>query len=161
MKNQIDYHQVESVTCSIDGVEQVCSLDQTSTPDSHWTLVLTAPDGTTWTGAGQGLWTAFLELRRQLEPSGYTLCCAGARLDANMRGGRWSDGDIVDILSRRTLLGFQHKALLLDYAPVAKTATVAEQSARYDRWLATPWWRALLPGDPVCCALSTPNFGDR
>ena len=149
MNGRIDYHQVAPLTVWLDGKEQQCSVDKTSTTDSHWTLVLTTPDGRTWTGSGQGLWTAFLELRRQLEPVGYKLCCAGAKLDANMRGGRWSDGDIVDLLSRRTLLGFQHKAFLFDYAPPAKTATVDEQSARYDRWLATPWWRALLPGDPV------------
>lgn len=149
MTEQFDYHVVEPVTVLIDGTEQSCPLDQRSTPDSDWILVLTTPDGATWTGAGQGLWTAFLELRRQLEPAGHKLCCAGARLDANMRGGRWTDGDIVDILSRRTLLGFRHEASLLDYAPAAKTATVDEQSARYARWLATPWWRALLPGDPV------------
>jgi len=149
MKDQIDYHEVESVTCSIDGVEQVCSLDQTSTPDSQWTLVLTAPDGTTWTGAGQGLWTAFLELRRQLEPAGYTLCCAGARLDAIMRKGRDWNNDEVYLLTRRTLLGFQHKASILDYAPPNTTGTVEQQEARYNQYLGIPWWRAFLPGDPV------------
>ncbi|MFC5264067.1 hypothetical protein ACFPJ1_18310 [Kribbella qitaiheensis] len=144
-----DYHVVEPITVLIDSIETVCSLEQTSTPDSHWTLVLTRPDGSTWTGAGQGLWTAFLELRRHLEPVGYRLCCAGAKLDAHMRGGRWTGGDIVDILSRRTLLGIRHKAFIFDYAPPAKTATVDQQSARNDRWFDTPWWRALLPGDPV------------
>ncbi|TCC65463.1 hypothetical protein E0H73_00500 [Kribbella pittospori] len=149
MNDQIDHHEVESVTCLIDGVEHVCSLEETATPDSHWTLVLTTPDGTKWTGAGQGLWTAFVELRRQLEPLGHRMCCAGARIDAHMRGGRWTGGDIVDILSRRTMLGIRHKAFVFDYAPPAKIATVDEQSARTDRWFHTPWWRALLPGDPV------------
>ncbi|MFG1626503.1 hypothetical protein [Kribbella sp. NPDC049227] len=140
---------MEPITVSIDNIETVCLLEQTSTPERQWTLVLTTSDGATWTGAGEGLWTAFLELRRQLEPVGYKLCCAGARVDANMRGGRWTGGDIVDLLSRRTLLGVQRKAFMFDYAPPAKTATVDQQLARYDRWIDTPWWRALLPGDPV------------
>lgn len=149
MSDEIDYHEVESVTCLIDGIEQVCSLDETSTPDSYWTLVLTAPDGTTWTAAGQGLWTAFVELRRQLEPLGYRMCCAGARTDAFMRRGRSYGGYVVDLWSRRTFFGIRHKASLFDYAPANRVTTVDEQLARYHRWTETPWWRALLPGDPV------------
>lgn len=127
----IVYHVVEPVTCSIDGVEQVCSLDQTSTPDSRWTLVLTAPDGTTWTGAGQGLWTAFVELRRQLEPLGHRMSCAGARIDAYMRRGRSYDGYLVDLWTRRTFFGIRHQASLFDYAPANLLTTVDEQLARY------------------------------
>lgn len=149
MSDEADYHEVERVVCLIDGVEQVCSLDEMSTADSNWTLVMTAPDGRSWTGGGQGLWTAFVEVRRQIEPLGYRLCCAGARADAFMRGGRSYSGYIVDLWTRRTMFGIRHQASLFDYAPAVLVTTVDEQLARYDRWLRTPWWRALLPGDPV------------
>ncbi|GAA1576658.1 hypothetical protein GCM10009804_36610 [Kribbella hippodromi] len=149
MSEEFDYHAVEPVKVLIDGVERECLLDMRSTPDSYWVLVLATPEGASWTGDGHGLWTAFLELRRRLDAVGYKLCCVGARRDANMRGGKWGDGDIVDVLSRRTLLGFQRKAYMFDYAPPGKVTTVDEQAARYDRWWDTPWWRALLPGDPV------------
>ena len=145
----IDYHVVEPITVSIDSIETVWSLNQRADQDSQWTLVLTAPDGATWTATAQGLWNAFVELRRQTDRLGYKLCCAGARLDAIMRKGRDWNNDEVYLLTRRTLLGFQHRASILDYAPPNTTGTVEQQEARYDRWLATPWWRALLPGDPV------------
>lgn len=149
MNGRIDYHEVESLTVWLDGKEQQCSVDETSTTDSHWTLVLTTPDGRTWTGSGQGLWTAFVDLRRQVEPLGYRLCCAGARADAFMRRGRLYGGYIVDLWTRRTFFGIRHEASLFDYAPAGKVTTVDQQLARYDRWIDTPWWRALLPGDPV------------
>jgi hypothetical protein len=149
MSEQFDYCVVEPVMVLIDGSEQSCALDQRSTPDSRWTLVLTAPDGRTWTGSGQGLWTAFVDLRRQVEPRGYRLCCAGARTDAIMRKGRDWNNDEVYLLTRRTLLGIQHRASMFDYAPPNTTGTVEQQEARYDQYLGTPWWRAFLPGDPV------------
>ena len=124
----------------------MCSLDQRADQDSQWTLVLTAPDGATWSATAQGLWNAFVELRRQTDPLGYKLCCAAARIDVIMRKGRDRNNDVVYILTRRTLLGIHHKALMLDYAPASTIGTVDEQSARYNRWLATPWWRAL----PAC-----------
>ncbi len=40
-------------------------------------------------------------------------------------------------------------AWLFDCVPVSKIGTVDEQEARYNRWIDAPWWRALLPGDPV------------
>ncbi|MFG1626502.1 hypothetical protein [Kribbella sp. NPDC049227] len=144
-----DYRVVEPITVSIDGLETVWSLDQRADQDSQWTLVLTAPDGATWTATAQGLWNAFVELRRQTDPLGYKLCCAAARIDVIMRKGRDWNNDVVYILSRRTLLGIHHKALMLDHAPASTIGTVDEQEARYDRFLATPWWRALLPGAPV------------
>lgn len=149
MSDEIKYHEVEPVTCLIDGIEQVCSVDETSTEDSLWTLVLTTPDGTTFTATGQGLWTAFVELRRQIEPRGYRMCCAGARADAFMRRGRSYGGYIVDLWTRRTYFGIRHQASLFDYAPSDKVTTIDQQLARYQRWIDAPWWRALLPGDPV------------
>ncbi|GAA1576740.1 hypothetical protein GCM10009804_36700 [Kribbella hippodromi] len=149
MNSPIDYHEVEPLTVWLDGKEQRCSLDETATTDEYWTLVLTVPDGRSWSGAGQGLWTAFVELRRQIEPLGYRLCCAGARTDAFMRQGKSVGGYVVDLWTRRTMFGIRHEAELFDYAPVDKVTTVDEQLARYDRWIDTPWWRALLPGDPV------------
>lgn len=132
-----------------DGVEQTWSLGQRQSLESQWTLELTAPTGETWTSTGEGLWTAFTELRRQLDRIGYKLCCAGSRIDANMRSGRWASSDIVDLLSRRTLIGIRHTAPLLSYAPPRMIATVEEQQARYQRWLRTPWWRAIWPGTAV------------
>ncbi|MET9314946.1 hypothetical protein ABZX12_24300 [Kribbella sp. NPDC003505] len=142
-----DYRDVEQVVVAVDGVEETWSLEFRSRPDSWWTLILTGSGGASWIGAGQGLWTAFLELRRQIDPMSYKLCCAGAQVDANMRHGRWAGSDVVDILDRRTLLGFRHQEFLLAYAPAGTIGTVEEQQARYDRWLATPWWKAFLPGD--------------
>jgi len=147
MNEQVEYRVVERITVAIDGVETVWSLDQQATEGSYWTLVLTAPDGASWTGAAQGLWNAFVELRRQTDQLGYKLCCAGARVDVIMRKGRDWSNDGVYILSRRTLLGIHHRALMMDYAPASKIGTVEEQEARYDRWLATPWWRAFVPGE--------------
>ena len=110
---------------------------------------MTAPDSRTWAGAGQGLWTAFVELWRELEALGYKPCCAGARIDAWMRHGMTVDGDVVDLWTRRTFFGIRHRAWLFDYAPASKVSTVEAQEDRYRRWVDAPWWRALLPGDPV------------
>jgi hypothetical protein len=147
MSEQVEYRVVEQVAVAADGTEEVWSLEQRLGQDSWWTLVLTAPGGATWTGAGQGLWSAFLDLRHQTDRLGYRLCCAGARIDANMRSGRLAGSDVVDILSRRTLLGIRHKSSMLAYAPASRVGTVEDQEARYERWLATPWWRAFWPGD--------------
>lgn len=149
MSEQGDYFVVEPVTVVVDGTEQVWSLEQRTGEDSWWTLVLAAPGGTTCTGAGQGLWTAFLELRRRTDRLGYRLCCAGARIDANVRSGKCAGSDVVDVLSRRTLLGIRHRVSMLAYAPASKIGTVEEQEAWYERWLATPWWTAFRPGDPT------------
>ncbi|MFC9690823.1 hypothetical protein ACFTSF_19895 [Kribbella sp. NPDC056951] len=140
---------MEQITVSVDGVETVCPLERRMAGDSQWTLTLTAPDGATYTGAGQGLWTAFVALWHETGHRGFKLCCAGARIDANMRRGRWANSATVEILSRRTLLGIHHTASVFDDAPVGKVGTVEEQTAYYGRWLATPWWKAFLPGDPV------------
>lgn len=72
-----DYRDVEQVVVAVDGVEETWSLEFRSRPDSWWTLILTGSGGASWIGAGQGLWTAFLELRRQIDPLSYKLCCAG------------------------------------------------------------------------------------
>ncbi len=149
MSDQVEYRDVEQIIVSIDGSEVSWTLEERLEEGSRWTLVMTSPDGATWTGTGQGLWSAFVDLRHQTDRLGYRLCCAGARIDANMRNGRWANSDLVDILSRRTLLGIRHKASLLAYAPASKVGTVEEQEARYTRWLATPWWRAFWPGDPA------------
>ncbi|MET7279563.1 hypothetical protein ABZS29_15105 [Kribbella sp. NPDC005582] len=149
MTDQAEFHGVEPIAVSIDGIETVWSLDQRADQESRWTLILTAPDGRSWTATAQGLWNAFTDLRQQTDPLGYKLCCAAARVEAVMRKGRDRNNDEVYLLTRRTLLGLPHKASMLDHAPATKIATVDEQQARYDRWLATPWWRALLPGDPV------------
>ncbi|GAB2673275.1 hypothetical protein [Kribbella swartbergensis] len=149
MSDGIEYREVEEIAVWMDGTETLWSLERTARHGSQWTLVLTAPDGVTWTASAQGLWNALVALRRQTDRLGYKLCCAGARVDALMRKGRDWNNDIVYILSRRTLLGIHHRAMLFDYAPATTIGTVEEQDARYHRWLATPWWRALLPGDPV------------
>jgi hypothetical protein len=44
-----EYHVVEPITVSIDGTETLWSQDQRADQDSQWTLILTAPDGATWT----------------------------------------------------------------------------------------------------------------
>ncbi|GAA1576650.1 hypothetical protein GCM10009804_36600 [Kribbella hippodromi] len=149
MRDEVDYHEVEPVVVWLDGEEQRCSLDETATTGSYWTLVLTVPDGRVWTGAGQGLWTAFVDVRRQIEALGYRMCCAGARADAFMRQGKSFDGYVVDLWTRRSFFGIRHQAELFDYAPASKVTTVDEQLARYGRWIETPWWRAFVPGDPV------------
>ncbi|GAA2814457.1 hypothetical protein [Kribbella solani] len=149
MSEQDEYHVVNPVVVCTDGVETTWSLDRRADQESQWTLVLAAPDGSAWTEAVQGLWNTFLDLRRQIEPLGYRLCCAGARIDAIMRKARDRNNDEVYLLTRRTLLGVQHRAWMFDYAPPNTTGTVEQQEARYDRYLGTRWWRALLPGDPV------------
>lgn len=146
MSEPADYDIEQKIRVEVDGAEEVWSLERRLEHDSRWTLVLTAPAGGTWTGAGQGLWSAFLDLRRQTDPLGYRLCCAGARVEANMRSGRWANSDVVDVLSRRTLLGIRHKEPMLAYAPASKIGTVEEQQAHYDRWLKTPWWKVFWPG---------------
>lgn len=147
MSERVEYYDVRSVTVASGGAEELWLLEFRLGQGTWWRLVLTAPGGASWSGAGEGLWTAFVELRRQTDRVGYRLCCAGARVDANMRSGRWAGSDVVDVLTRRTLLGLRHTEPMLAYAPVSKVGTVEEQRARYARWLATPWWRALLPGD--------------
>lgn len=131
------------------GAEVQCSLVQRCGDGSEWTLELSGLSSGTLSAKGEGLWTAFTALRRQLDDRTYRICCAGARIDANMRSGRWDSGDVVDILSRRTLLGIRRTAPLLSYSPPSTIATVADQKARYERWLRTPWWRVLWPGDPT------------
>ncbi|GAA1576631.1 hypothetical protein GCM10009804_36580 [Kribbella hippodromi] len=145
----IDYHVVHPVTCLIGGAEEVGSLERSATDESYWTLVLTVPGGRSWTAAGQGLWMTFLALRREIEPLGYRLCCAGARMDAIMRKARDGNNDEVYLLTRRTLLGVQHRAWMFDYARPSTIGTVEQQKARFDKYLVTPWWRALLPGRAV------------
>lgn len=141
------FHDTERVIVLVDGEKQVWQVDESTQGDEYiWTLVLTAPNGEVWTSEAQGLWTAFTELRKQVEVLGYQLCCAGARVDANMRHGRWADSDVVDVLSRRTLLGIRRTARIWDYAPPSRVGTVAEQAENYKRWLGTRWWRVLRPG---------------
>lgn len=124
-------------------------LEQRLDAPDRWTVILRGDHGEISTATGEGLWTAFTRLRRQLDELGVKICCAGARIDANMRSGRWVGGDVVDILSRRTLIGIRRTAPMLSYAPPRLIASVAQQEERYERWLKTPWWRALLPGNPV------------
>jgi hypothetical protein len=149
MNEQGDYRVVEPIAVWADGVESAWSLEQRADQDSHWTLVLTDPDGETWTASAHGLWNAFVDLRHQTDRLGYKLCCAAARVDVIMRKGRDWNNDEVYLLTRRTLLGIHHKSALLDYASPTTIGTVEEQRTRYERWLATPWWKAFLPGDPV------------
>src|SRR5690348_9696555 len=133
MSEPDEYHAVNPVVVSIDGAETTWSLDRRADEQSRWTLVLSAPDGKTWTATTQGLWNAFIALRRQIEPLGYRMGCAGARTDAIMRKGRDWSNDEVYLLTRRTLVGIQHRALMFDAAPSKTIGTVEEQAARYRR----------------------------
>ena len=63
-----EYHVVNPIVVSIDGVETTWSLDRRADQQSQWTLVLSAPDGATCTATAQGLWNAFVDLRRQTDP---------------------------------------------------------------------------------------------
>lgn len=126
-----------------------CQLVVLFKPGSGWFLTLGAADGLEWRGHDpESLWISFVELRGAFEPLGYRICCAGARIDANMRRGKWYGNDETELLTRRTLLGIRHTARLFDPAPPSAVGTVEEQEEHHRRWLATPWWKALIPTDP-------------
>lgn len=101
-------------------------------------LSLSDGSGRTWAATGSDAFDALMKLRLEAEPDGIQICCNGARRNA------WSSG-----MQRDMGLGFSTYLLrlgehgqrpetvrTLDTAPAAEVASVDEQLAFHEQWLA-------------------------
>jgi len=129
---QVDLWNIESaatcgalITVRWDGREACLSLDAPET-------------GLSAEARGRDLFDALQQLRRQLEPQGWYPLCNGARVDCypsgmarDMGGARSIYALAIGQAGRPALVG------LFEPAPPEKVATVADQDAFYQRWLAS------------------------
>lgn len=131
-------------TVAKDGVEEKWwFLTATDDDEDGFTLHLESPMGVSWRAEGQNTWDVLRALRRQVEPLGYRLCCAGARVDAYVSGMSisMSAGELVYPLHRWRRSRSKELVEIFSYAPSSKVGTVAEQDRFYGEWTRRAWMR--------------------
>lgn len=127
-----------------DGVEEHWwYLGVTEDDDEAYRLRLESPAGQSWEAEGLDAWHALRALREQVEPLGYRLCCAGARVDAYVSGMSISmaAGALVYPLHRWRRPRSKHLVEIFSYAPPAKVGSIAEQDHFFEEWKLRWWMR--------------------
>ncbi len=108
-------------------------------------LTLLAPDDRSWSAQGWNMFTAFTNLRRQLDPLGLKLCCQGARTQAAISGMAADMGRGMSVyrIKHGKVASFRDLVGLFEPAPVSEIGTVEEQAAYQQQWIEgpTPLWR--------------------
>jgi hypothetical protein len=129
-------------TVAKDGVEDKWwFLTVTEDDEDGFTLHLESPAGASWRAEGPNAWDALRALRGHVEPLGYRLCCAGARVNAYVSGMSisMSGGGLVYPLRRWRRPRTNDLVEIFSYAPLSKVGTVAEQDRFYDEWTRRTW----------------------
>ncbi|MFD6444967.1 immunity 53 family protein [Promicromonospora sp. NPDC060204] len=118
-------------------------LTVTEDADESFVLRLESPAGQFWEAAAPDAWHALRALREQVEPLGYRLCCAGARVDAYVSGMSisMSAGSLVYLLHRWRKPRSRHLVEIFSYAPPGKVGSVAEQDRFFEEWRRRWWMR--------------------
>jgi|GEM_PF-2600167 len=105
-------------------------------------------------GSETTIWDALLSLRKKLEARGFLICCAGGQLDMSPlpMSYHMSGGHIVS----RFILGEREDKTLRQniFDPIVngKPASIEDQRAHYQAWLASTAYRPSL-GDKILTAL--------
>jgi hypothetical protein len=131
-------------TVAKDGVEDSWwHLTVTQDDGDGYTLYLESPSGDSWVAEGPNAWDALRALRMQVEPLGYRLCCAGARINAYVSGMSvsMSAGELAYPLHRWRRPRTKQLVEIFSYAPAGKVGTVAEQDRFYEEWKLRSWMR--------------------
>jgi hypothetical protein len=106
---------------------------------SSWSLAQ-ATTPVPYTATGPDMFEALVRLRRQLEPDGLRVAVQGSRRDTYPSGMARDMGGGTKVYVMRPGLPARPEDLVeaLDDAPLDQMATVAEQQAFFDAWLAEP-----------------------
>jgi len=104
----------------------------------EFAVTATDPAGVAWTGTGHDWFDALRALRVVLDPLGFRLLCAGARADVGQSGmlADSTQGEYVYLLKPGR--SPKQTAWIFDPANAAEVASVADQEASFERWLAVP-----------------------
>ena len=121
-----------------DGTIDEWSMELSTLPGQRYRLVLHSATSEAWTGEATDVFECLMQLRDQLEPLGFRLCCNGSRRDA------WSSGMQRDMGSGLStyLLGETPRGQrppsvpTLGSAPLETVVTAIEQRNWHDAWVA-------------------------
>jgi hypothetical protein len=126
---------------------------ETIHPHGLYRLWLRSPAGGTWSAEAGDIFWCLVELRRQVEPDGMSLCCNGARRDAGVSGmlAEMGEGRRVYLLDGVGLSERPPMVETLAPAPCDEVVSVDEQLA----WL-DDWWEQKLPSRPEQARFAAP-----
>ncbi|MFF1902891.1 hypothetical protein [Kitasatospora sp. NPDC058218] len=126
----------ENVTAQVSGRPEDWTID--ASVGSPWSVVITAPSGERFEGAGIDLFQALKAARLPLDERGILLCCNGARINAHPSGLTSSQGgDMVYLNHRWRPAGRRDLRYVFGPAPARKIATVAEQDRFWEEFADT------------------------
>ncbi|MDI3385237.1 hypothetical protein QIS99_03240 [Streptomyces sp. B-S-A8] len=135
------------------GGEQIWTVRYSDQPP--WQVQAEAPDGASFSAAGDDLFRALQQVRRDLEAKGTILCCNGARSNAHPSPAASEHGaELVYLVPARRPACSLDLAPLLAPAPSRVVVSVSEQERRWQRIQSTPlgalrianpigWWKKI------------------
>jgi hypothetical protein len=100
-------------------------------------LTIRAPDGRSWWSEGGDVFSCLAQVRRQLEPLGYRLCCNGARRNAFVSGMARDMGQGLTVYLAAPGMAIDERpktAATLGPAPCSDVVSNKEQDAWIDDW---------------------------